>query len=370
MKVAFLANTGWYLNNFRRGTVNSLVKKGVHVTLICPASSGEDLISDLPCNLRTFKMDNAGTNLLSESRSFLGIYSILMDERPSLIFSFNPKTNLYGLLSCRLLGIPCVPNVSGVGNASQLEGWKAFLYKIFSKLAYRSAKHVFFQNNNDLAAYKGLGVLRADRYSCLPGSGVDVSRFQPSNVSAAQPFVFLLACRLITQKGVLTYLEAAEKLQGRTDKCEFWLAGVPDDSKRAVPEAVITEYEKRGVIRFLGNVKNMEEVLAKVRCVVLPSWYPEGVPRILLEGAAAGKPLITTDRPGCQDVVADGSNGFFVEAESAESLAEAMWKISELSAEELEGMGIASRVLAEEVFDERLVIREYLDLAEEFSLQT
>lgn len=368
MKVVLLANTAWYLNNFRRTTVNSLLQEGHDVVLVCPNSSGEHLLADVPCEVSTFALDNAGTNPASEVGSLIQIHKILRKEKPDLVFSFNPKTNLYGLMSCRLLGITCIPNVSGVGNASQLVGWKAIAYKLVSRIAFRSAHHVFFQNESDLQSYKELGVLRADRFSCLPGSGVDLDRFQPSVKPANKSFVFLLACRLITQKGVIEYLQAAEKLKAGGHRCEFWLAGVPDNSQRAVPDSVIADFEERGIIRFLGNVSNMESVLADVCSVVLPSWYPEGVPRILLEGAAAGKPLITTDRPGCRDVVVDERNGFYVEAGSVNSLVDAMEKVLELPADKLDAMGKASRALAESVFDERQVIREYLKFAESSDL--
>ena len=364
MKVALLANTAWYLNNFRRATINSLLQEGNDVVLLCPESSGEHLLADIPCGVSTFTLDNAGTNPVTEAGSLIEIYKVLRNENPDLVFSFNPKTNLYGLISCRLLGVTCIPNVSGVGNASQLIGWKAIAYKLVSRFAFRSARHVFFQNDSDLQYYKRLGVLHAGRYSRLPGSGVDLDRFQPTVGLANKPFVFLLACRLIAQKGVIEYLRAAEKLKAGGHRCEFWLAGVPDKSLRAVPNSVIADFEKRGIIRFLGNVGNMDSVLADVCCVVLPSWYPEGVPRILLEGAAAGKPLITTNRPGCRDVVHDGRNGFYVEAESATSLAETMEKMLELPSNELEAMGRASRALAEAVFDERIVIRQYRKFVE------
>ena len=364
MKVLFLANTGWYLNNFRRKSIKAFLKDGHQIFLLCPTGSGEELLLGLSCEVVTFKLDNAGTNPVTEAKSLSQVYSLIKRLDPDVVFSFNPKTNLYGLLSCRLLGVPCVPNVSGVGNASQLSGWKALVYRLVSRFAYKSASHVFFQNESDMASYQKLGVLRAGHFSCLPGSGVDLLRFKPEpKVPARETFIFLMACRLIVQKGVMEYLQAAERLRARGTNCEFWLAGVPDSSTRAVPEEVIREFGEQGVIRFLGNVSDMENVLANVDCVVLPSWYPEGVPRVLLEGAAAGLPLITTKRPGCQDVVVEGQNGFFVKEQSVDSLVEAMENLMALPENELQAFGQASRRLAEDRFDEGIVIKEYLSRA-------
>lgn len=330
---------------------------------MCPENSGEDFLSDLPVRIETFGLDGAGTNPLVELGSLWAIGRAVRGLNPDVVFTFNPKTNLYGLLGCKLLGIPCIPNVSGVGNASQLSGWKALAYRAISKLAYKSASHVFFQNDADLKEFQGLGVLRDGNFSRLPGSGVDLDRFRPASKPASKPFIFLMACRLIKQKGVVEYLKAAEAILERFGTCEFWLAGVPDSSKRAVPEQVLNDFADRGVIRFLGNVSEMNRVIQKVDCVVLPSWYPEGVPRILLEGAASGKPLITTNRPGCRDVVIEGRNGHFVEAESVSSLVEVMERVLLTEPEKLVEMGFESRRLAEDIFDEQIVIEKYLALS-------
>jgi len=330
---------------------------------MCPQDTGEKSLYDLPVRVNTFQMDNAGTNPFGEIRSLISIFLVLKKERPDVVFSFNPKTNLYGLLSCKFLGIRCVPNVSGVGNASQLAGWKALAYRTALKFAFRSANHVLFQNESDLSEYRSVGLLSDGRYSRLPGSGVDLDRFRPSPRRTGEPFVFLMACRLISQKGVVEFLEAAERVKEEFGNTEFWLAGVSDSSERAIPEQLLREFSDRGIIRFLGNVADMAGVIGEADCIVLPSWYPEGVPRILLEGAAAGKPLITTNRPGCQDVVKDGLNGYFVNAESVVSLVEVMVKILDTKPKALAAMGVESRRLAEEVFDERIVIERYLALS-------
>jgi glycosyltransferase involved in cell wall biosynthesis len=291
------------------------------------------------------------------------IYNILKRQKPDLVFSFNPKTNLYGLLSCKLLGIACVPNVSGVGNASQLSGWKGIVYRLVSKLAFKSAHHVFFQNKSDCQEFEQLGVLSAGQYSRLPGSGVDLDKYRPAPKTERRSFIFLMACRLIREKGVVEYLKAAERLLSEGYDCEFWLAGVPDKTSRAVPEHVIADFASRGIIRFLGNVTKMEKLMMGVDCVVLPTWYPEGVPRILLEGAASGKILISTDRPGCRDVVKDGCNGYFVEPESVDSLALMMGQVVSLDQDQFDSMAQASRKLAEDNFGEQIVISQYLKVA-------
>jgi glycosyltransferase involved in cell wall biosynthesis len=363
LKVLILANTGWYLNNFRQSTIAALNNENLQVLAACPENSGENALSDLPCSVSTFRLDGVGTNLFSEAGSLIEIYNLLRRKKPRLVFSFNPKTNLYGLLACKLLGIACVPNVSGVGNASQLAGWKGVVYRFVSKYAYQSAHHMFFQNNSDCQEFERLGILNVGKYSVIPGSGVDLKKYRPLPKVEHRPFIFLMACRLIREKGVVEYLKAAERLLSEGYDCKFWLAGVPDKSSRAVAEEVIADFADRGIIQFLGNVTEMQSLMENVDCVVLPSWYPEGVPRVLLEGAASGKILISTDRPGCNDIVKDGRNGYFVEPQSVDSLVQVMALVNSLDKNQLNSMGQASRKLAEDDFDEQLVVSQYLEIA-------
>lgn len=364
-----LANTGWYVNNFRRSTLLAFAGRGDDVTVVCPKDTGERLLSDLPVQLRTFRLDGTGTNPFLELRSLLAIGRIIKCLKPEVVFTFNPKTNLYGLLVCRLFGVACIPNVSGVGNASQLSGWKGGVYKQLSSVAFRCASQIFFQNEADRDSFDEMGILTGVPHQVLPGSGVDVVRFSPSGLDSLRPFRFLLACRLIGQKGVREYLEAARYLRTKLPpeaRPEFWLAGVPDHSSRAVSETEIRAYVERGDVHYLGQVADMSEVMENVDCVVLPSYYPEGVPRFLLEGLAAGKIVVTTDRPGCRDTLMEGINGFFVEPESVGSLVTVLERVQALPASVLDKMSLESRKLAVERFDEKLVIDVYLAAADRF----
>lgn len=364
-KVIFLANSAWYLSNFRTNTIQAFSNAGFQVVLVSPDGSGEPpAIAGV--SHRTFKLNNAGTNPIQEFRSVVELWRVLRKIRPDVVFSFNPKTNLYGLLVCKLLGVRCVPNVSGVGSASELGGWKGRVYRSLMKFAFRFSDHLFFQNQEDMQAYEEMGLTRTGAYERLPGSGVDLQRFQPAlhDDSDDRPVTFLLACRLIYPKGVLEFLQAAKQLHDQFGTgVRFLLAGVPDTSGRAVPSSVISEYEQMGCVEFLGEVTDMPLVLCQADAVVLPSWYPEGVPRSLLEAAAAGKVIITTNTPGCRDVVDEGHNGFFVESESVESLVARLKEVVEMPSAERAAMGQQSRKIAEERFDEQQVIERYLQVA-------
>lgn len=361
-----MANSAWYIDNFRTSTVEAL---SAHVAVNCLHPHRQTLrlaSAQGAVTSRPFYLDAASQNLVKEAWALLSLTWQLVRVRPTIVFSFNPKTNLYALVACFLLRVPCVPNVSGVGVASQLKGLRGIIYRRLVGYFFQRAPHTFFQNADDYRTFVKAGWVRPERAEVLPGSGVDLKRFQPTP-RTGQRICFLMASRLITPKGVVEYLEAARRVLAEGGGCRFLLAGVPDTSSRAVDQRLLADLVAHPHIQFLGHVENMPSLLKEVDCVVLPSYYPEGVPRSLIEAAAAGKILITTDTPGCRDVVVEGHNGLFVAPRSVESLADAMLRVLALSEQTRAEMGHHSRALAEARFDERLVVRRYLELVEQFT---
>jgi glycosyltransferase involved in cell wall biosynthesis len=363
VKSCFVANSAWYLKNFRGATLKRF-SESAEVLCIFPEDDGKCLLNDFNCSAATVSMQPTGKNPILELRSIFCLFIALKKHRPDLVFSFNPKTNLYSLVVCWLLSIPCVPNVSGVGAASQLKGVIGYAYRTASRFFYRRAAHVYFQNPDDMQEFIRRGWVEESLSELIPGSGVDLVRFAPTS-RLEGPVRFLMAARLIKQKGVVEYLEAARKvLMCNGQAAEFWLAGVPDHSRRAVATEVVESYAQQPGIKFLGHVEDMPKLLAQVDCVVLPSYYPEGIPRSLIEAAAAGKAIITTDMPGCREVVEPRKNGFLVASRSVEALVAAMQQVLGLSRAALTEMQQSSRALAERRFDERIVIDSYLRTAE------
>ncbi len=363
MKVGFLANSAWYLSNFRVNSLAAFAKEGHEVECFVARGSGEsDPLLAGVC-VHTFPLNSVNVSWFRELLSLFHLYRVMRKSRPDVLFTFNPKTNLYGLIVCWALGIPCLPNVSGVGSASQLRGTTGMLYRLLTRTFFRTAQQVFFQNASDQQASVNLNLVSEDRTELLPGSGVDLSRFRPGLVSPHESFTFLLASRLIYPKGVLEYLKAAQLLLAKYPDCRFLLAGISDNSIRGVSLDQMKEYLGDSKVTFLGHVTDMPSLLSEVDCVVLPSYYPEGTPRSLLEAAAAGKIIVTTDTPGCSDVVLEGENGFLVQARSTESLMAGLEKVLSLPESGRSEMAVASRELAERKFDEALVIERYITAA-------
>jgi len=362
-KIVFVANSKWYINNFRLGTLISFNKSNYENYIVTREDEAIKIDSDI-AYLKSIYIDGASTNLIKEASTFLGLFCRLLLLKPNIVFSFNPKTNLYSLICSKILRTHCVINISGVGQASQLTGLLGFIYSSVSKYFYKTSTHCFFQNSDDMLLLRENGYVCKGSSELLPGSGVDLNKFS-YNSRAKRKQKFLMSSRLIKQKGVEEYLIASSALSDMFYCQHFLLAGVRDLSARAVSDEVISKYCSNKNVLFLGARSDMPEVLKEVDCVVLPSYYPEGTPRSLLEAAASGKVIITTDTPGCRDVVIEGVNGFLVPPRDTEALKEAMAKVINLSDEKLAEMQANSRKLAEEKFDEQYVIQRYLDVAEE-----
>ncbi|WP_084208327.1 glycosyltransferase family 4 protein [Cobetia marina] len=355
----FIANSKWYLKNFRSNTIMEF-SKNRDVVCFSPEDSSIALqVRHIPIDLNAYSV-----NFYREARSFLSVFNSIRKSKVKIVFSFNPKTNLYALISCYFLSTPIVINISGLGSASKLTGITGVVYKILFRFFLNKAEYVFFQNNIDRDICLTQFLLSTDRSEVLPGSGVDLEKFSfSSEINSSR--TFLMAARLINEKGVVEYLNASELVSKIYSNVGFKLAGVLDYSDRAVPHNIISHYEAFSWFEYLGMRADIDQVLKEVDCVVLPSYYPEGTPRSLLEAAASGKVIITTDTPGCRDVVIEGVNGFLVPPRDTEALKEAMEKVINLSDEKLAEMQANSRKLAEEKYDEQYVIQRYLDVAEE-----
>src|SRR5690554_872519 len=236
MKVVFIANSAWYLANFRASSLEAF--SHLHaVSCMFPAQNDPAPLAPYRVALAPFYLDAVSTQPLKEVRALISLIVTLGRVRPAVVYSFNPKTNLYALIACWLLRLPCVPNVSGVGVASQLGGVKGALYRGLAGFFYRRARYVFFQNRQDREAFLQAGWVMESLCEVIPGSGVDLARFVPKRREPGRPVRFLMAARLLKAKGVVEYLQAARELQARmAERVEFLLAGALEPSERGVPE--------------------------------------------------------------------------------------------------------------------------------------
>lgn len=365
--ICIAANTTWYVHNFRSRLIASFISSGLDVTVFSPTDKYVDRIEGLGARHIHLEMNNAGTNPLREIMTILGIQRTIAGVRPDVLLTYTPKVNIYCSLAARPLGIPVIANISGLGKGFVDRGWTKTVSKLLYRVALTHPSKVFFQNNDDLDEFVGAGLVKRHQVDRLPGSGVDLVRFAGSNQFRDDGECrFLFTSRLLWDKGLAEYVEAARRLRREFPHARFRLLGFLDVANpSAVPRRTVEAWHDEGVIEYLGSTDDVVPHLAQVDCAVLPSFYREGVPRSLIEAAAMGLPLVTTDMPGCRDVVEDGVNGFLCRPRDADDLYQKMRRIVEMSPDERRAMGLAGRAKMEREFDERIVLRRYSEALDE-----
>ncbi|WP_092767626.1 glycosyltransferase family 4 protein [Hymenobacter actinosclerus] len=362
MRVAIVINTAWNIWNFRRSLVQALQAAGHEVLAIAPPDAySARLETELGCRFVPILMENKGTNPLQDAALTRRFYQLYKREQPDVVLHYTIKPNIYGTLAARLAGIPSVNNVSGLGTVFIVKNLVSKVALGLYKFAFQFPKRVFFQNGDDRQLFVNNGLVDAAKTDLLPGSGVDIQRFRPApEFRRNTPFVFLMIARVLYEKGVEEYFEAARLVREAVPGTRVQLLGGIDESGGVgVKRALFEQWLTAGHVEYLGTSDNVAELLAQADCVVLPS-YREGTPKTLLEAAAMGKPIVTTDVPGCRETVVDGHNGLLCQVRDAADLAAKMLQVLRLPDAELEQMGHAGRELAVTRFDEQIVLDKYL----------
>lgn len=359
--IVLAANSCWYITNFRLGLARALREAGYSPVAVAPPDPvNQARLAELGIAFEALSVNRAGLNPIAEAGLLRRVRRLLKRLAPAAYLGFTVKPNIYGALAASSLGIPVIANVSGLGTAFIRPGLLQRLVTGLYRIAFRSAATVFFENPDDQRLFLGRRIVRADQARLLPGAGVDLDRFAPTTLPSGPP-IFLMIARLLGDKGVREFVEAARSLRPQLPEARFQLLGGVDEGNRtAVSRLELQGWIEEGVIEYLGETDDVRPRIAGASAIVLPS-YREGLPRSLLEGAAMGRPLVATDVPGCRELVDDGVNGFRCAARDSGSLAHAMDRFARLPERERAAMGAASRRKAEERFDERIVVEAYLD---------
>jgi len=364
-KIIIVANTSWYLFNFRLNLILRLQGLGYEVVAVAPPDNYSDRFAAYGIKFTALPMDNKGTNPLKDSLLIFRFVQLFLQVKPSCILSYTPKCNIYGALAAGFLGKPIINNVSGLGTAFIRENLVTRIVKWLYIVSLRKSAKVFFQNKDDLMLFIDRGLVKAELTDLLPGSGVDVHRFTPAASSIPRTtFVFLFVARMLKDKGVIELVTAMRVLKNRYPHIECQLLGFLDaKNPSAVSSEEMQAWVNEGVVNYLGISDSVVDFLRQADCVVLPS-YREGTPRSLLEAASVGKPIITTDAVGCREVVDDGVNGFLCEPRNADDLKTKMEQMLLLPESERLQMGLNGREKVLKQFDEQIVIDRYVKAVE------
>ncbi|BCA63517.1 hypothetical protein HMP09_2751 [Sphingomonas sp. HMP9] len=363
MKIVATVNAAWNLVNFRMGVLRALMAHGFEVVAVTPQdSTAHATLEQAGIRLVALPMDSAGLSPARDLALLAGFRRILRRERPAVMLGYTIKPNVYGSLAARSLGIPTLNNISGLGTGFMRRGALNRVVRGLYRVGLAGAHTVFFQNNDDLTQFASLGLIQPAQAVLLPGSGIDLNHFTAAApTDAMRPLRFLLVARMLWDKGVGEYVEAARIVQRQHPHVRFGLlGGLGAENRTAIPASTVEAWVREGVVDYHPAVEDVRTSMADAHVIVLPS-YREGTSRVLLEASALARPMITTDVPGCRDVVENGVAGLLCRVKDPGSLAAAMCQMIALTPAERHAMGQAARSRVERDYAEQRVIDIYLD---------
>jgi len=360
MHILMTVNAAWNIWSFRRPLVEALAGDGNQITVLAPPDEAVPELERLGCRVRPLEMSVKGLNPLEDLKLQRRFGQIFRQERPDAVLSYTIKNNIFGARAATPANVPFLPNVTGLGTAFLSGKLLQTVTEQLYRRSFAALPVVFFQNEDDRDLFLDRRLVRADQARLLPGSGIDLQRFAPCCMPAPEePPVFLMIARLLRDKGVLEFVEAARLVKARHPQARFQLLGaVGSENRSAIDRPTVDAWVAEGVVEYLGTTADVRPAIAAASCVVLPS-YREGAPRTLIEAAAMARPLIATDVPGCRAVVDRDVSGLLCEVRNAESLAAAMERFLDLSPEAQQAMGAAGRAKMEREYDQAVVVDAY-----------
>lgn len=361
-KVLFLVNHDVVIYNFRLELVERLLQDGYEVYISSPYGERIDDLIKLGCHYHKINIDRHGMNPLKEMKLLNDYRKLIKLIQPDIILGYTIKPNIYGAIAAQRRNIPFVANITGLGTAVENAGLKQKVLICLYKFAFRKVKKVFFQNEENRKFFVDHRIAMG-KHGLLPGSGVNLERFPLLEYPEEEKVIrFAFISRIMKEKGIDQYLEAAKFVKQKYPNTEFHICGFCEKEY----EGQLEELNKNGTVIYHGMIRDVSEFLKNIHCVVHPTYYPEGISNVLLEACASGRPIITTDRSGCKEVVDDGVNGYMIPQKDSQKLNEAIEKFVTLGFNEKRLMGQAARVKVERKFDRHIVVEVYMKEIENY----
>ena len=363
MKIIINLNTSWNIYNFRLELIDELRDRGHEVIAISPKDSYTSKLIDNGIKHYHINVNQRGTNPIADLKLIFKYRKLFSDLKPDIILSYTIKPNIYGNVAAQLLGIPTINNISGLGTMFIKGSISSMFAKLLYKFSLQKSKWVFFQNKYDLTFFLESNIVKKTQSSIINGSGVNTSIFK-TNRKINQGKKFLFPARLIKDKGIYEFLKAAKLVAKEYSDVEFLLAGELGYNNTSFNQKELNKWIDKN-IKYLGNSNSMKNIYKDVDVVVLPS-YREGLSKTLIEAAAMSLPIITTNVPGCKDVVIDNFNGLLVKDKSVNDLKDKMIKMINFPNEKRLEFGKNGRKLAIQKFDSKIIIKEYINKISNF----
>lgn len=364
MRVLILANSDAGLYLFRKELLIELLKKH-EVVLSIPEGVYTSFFRKIGCKLIPTDFERHGKNPWKEISLLATYKKILKSEKPDIVFTYTIKPNIYGGMACAEMGVPYVVNITGLGTAVENPGLLQKITIPMYRFGVRKAQKVFFQNSDNQEFMLSRNMIKG-AYDLLPGSGVNLSQYQVKEYPNGDTVDFLFVARIMKEKGIDQYLETAEYITKKYPNTRFHICGACEPEYTGKLETL----QEKGTVIYHGVIQNMEKMYEIASCTIHPTYYPEGLSNVLLESTACGRPIITTNRSGCREVVDDGVNGYVVrEKDSADLIAKVECFLT-LPWEQKRQMGLAGRRKVESEFDRRIVIEKYMEEMDQVKNET
>lgn len=359
MKILILTNHDLGLYKFRKELLETLVKDN-EVFVSLPVGKFTEDIKKIGCKYIETNFDRKGTSIIGDFNLFKTYEKITKKVKPDVVLTYTIKPNVYGGLACQALGIPYIANVTGLGSAIENGGLLSFISTTLYKIGLRKAKKIFFQNstNREFMLSKGIGKINSE---ILPGSGVNLKQYKPFEFPNDNSIEFTYVGRIMKEKGFDQYVDAAKYFVNKYSYVKFHVCGPYEDDYKEKIEQLVNE----NILVYDGYVEDMTSIYKLVQCTVHPTYYPEGLSNVLLETSACARAIITTNRPGCKEVIEDSYNGYIVKEKDSNDLIEKIEKFLSLSNEQRKQMGLHAREKVEKEFDRNIVINKYLEAINE-----
>ena len=363
MKILFNNNVLSGLLSFREDVIKHFIDKGHEVVLVTPYTEDERLLKRIPSKAKHLQIGMArdSMNPIHDFKYFFRLLKIFREEKPDYVFNYTIKPNIYGSLACRLTRIPSTAMLAGLGYTFSHKDFASKIGRTLYRFALRFPQFVFFLNKDNVETAKQIKLCNSKKIIWLEGGeGVNLNKYGFHD-NSCQEIKFLFIARLIKEKGYYEYVSAAQEIKKQYPNVYFLVAGgLSLTSPGHVTKQELDNDIQNGAIEYLGNVNDMPALYAQPGiCVVIPSYYSEGLNRSLMEACSAGKPIITTDMPGCRETVVEGKNGYLVFPKDVKGLTNAINNYLKLSEAERKSMSLASRKMAEDKFDVKKVIAIY-----------
>jgi glycosyltransferase involved in cell wall biosynthesis/peptidoglycan/xylan/chitin deacetylase (PgdA/CDA1 family) len=360
--IAIVSNTSWNIYNFRLGLIEALRKEGYRVVIVAPRDEYSKKLEAKGFSFYDIKINNKGVNPFEDLFLIRDFYKLYQKINPHIVLNYTIKPNIYSSFAGKSLGIPVINNITGLGTVFLNSNPSSYVARWLYRLSLDRSS-VVFQNGDDMKLFLDKKIVKEERVTLIAGSGIDTDYFKSREKSLEKrAFTFLMITRLIKDKGVEEYIDAIRMIRASEygSRCSFKILGsLYLSNPTAISKEMLNSWIEEGIIEYLGHSDHVKEEIDKVDVVVLPS-YREGLSRVLLEAGSMEKAIITTDVPGCRDVVDDGINGYLVKVKSSIELSEAMKKMVNLSKDELDSMGKKGREKVVNNFSQQKVIDKYM----------